>query len=89
MEEKYYWMSFQMGDMITEQAVTEHPFIVITKLRRNSSFKALLNWKEISKDDYVLFLDILYNINKYVGEDDRPAITITLEKDDTENNQKA
>jgi hypothetical protein len=65
-ETKYYWMSFQMGDLIMEDVVTEHPFIVITKHRKRPSVRALLNWKEISKEEYDLFKDILYNITKYV-----------------------
>jgi hypothetical protein len=69
-DKKYYWMSFEMGDMIIDSAVTEHPFIVITKLRRNPSYGALLNWRHISEEDYILFNDILFNITKYV--DDKP-----------------
>ena len=69
-DKKYYWMSFEMGDMIIDSAVTEHPFIVITKLRRNSSYGALLTWRHISEEDYILFNDILFNITKYV--DDKP-----------------
>jgi len=65
-EVKYYWMSFQMGDVIMEDVFTEHPFIVITKYRKKPSVGALLNWKEISKEEYDLFEDILFNITKYV-----------------------
>jgi len=67
-DKKYYWMSFQMGDMIIDSAVTEHPFIVITKFRRNPSYGALLNWRHISEEDYILFNDILFNITKYVDD---------------------
>jgi hypothetical protein len=69
-DKKYYWMSFQMDDMIMEDVVKEHPFIAITKHRKKSYNKALLNWKELSKDDYDLFVDILYNVEKYL--DDKP-----------------
>lgn len=70
-EKKYYWMSFEMGDLKVDTVDTEHPFIVITKLRRNPSYGALLNWRHISEDDYILFNDILYNINKYVGDNNK------------------
>ena len=91
-EQKYYWMLHEWRNVKGDTVQTDHPFIAITQLRKNSRVAALLNWKEISKDDYVLFLDILYNINKYVGENededeyDNPFITITLEKDDRESN---
>jgi len=85
-ETKYYWMSVKVSDMCLDLVDTEHPFIVVTKLRRNSSVRGLLNWKEFSKEDYILFQDILYNITKYVGEDDRPPITITTEKDGRKSN---
>jgi hypothetical protein len=61
---KYYWMSFMYGDTILEDVSIDHPFIVITKLRnKNHSYGSLLNWKQISVDDYDLFNDILYNID--------------------------
>lgn len=62
-------MSFQMEDVVIDDVVKEHPFIVITKLRRNHKYKALLNWKEITEEDYFLFNDILYNINEYTLTD--------------------
>ena len=68
--EKYYWMShvhtYKWGGVKVDTVQTEHPFIVITQLRRNKDIGALLNWKEISKEEYELFNDILYNINKYI-----------------------
>lgn len=67
-EKKYYWMSLEWGEMKVDMVDTEHPFIVITKLRRNPSYKGLLNWRHISEDDYNLFNDILYNITKYTED---------------------
>jgi hypothetical protein len=64
--EKYYWMSHEWGSIKVDTVQTEHPFIVITQLRENKDVGALLNWKEISKEEYKLFNDILYNINKYI-----------------------
>lgn len=65
-EQKYYWMSHEWGSLKVDTVQTEHPFIVITQLRKNSDVGALLNWKEISKEEYGLFNDILFNITKYV-----------------------
>jgi len=67
-DRKYYWMSLEWGEMKVDRVDTEHPFIAITKLRRNPSYKGLLNWRHISEDDYILFNDILYNITKYVDD---------------------
>jgi len=69
-DKKYYWMSLKWGEMTIDRVDTEHPFISITKLRRNPAYGALLNWRHISEEDYNLFNDILYNISKYV--DDKP-----------------
>ena len=79
-DKKYYWMSFKWGKMTIDSVDTEHPFIVITKLRQNSDYGALLNWRHISVDDYILFNDILYNINKYV--DDKPQDRYNGSQDD-------
>jgi len=64
--EKYYWMSHEWGSVKVDTVQTEHPFIVITQLRQNKDVGALLNWKVISEEEYELFNDILYNINKYL-----------------------
>jgi hypothetical protein len=64
-EQKYYWMLFEISDLKLEDVTHEHPFIVITKRRnKNPDYKALLNWKEITKEEYDLFQDILFNIDK-------------------------
>jgi hypothetical protein len=66
MEQKYYWMSHEWGTTKVDTVQTEHPFIVITQLRKNKAVGALLNWKEISEEEYDLFNDILYDIGKYI-----------------------
>jgi hypothetical protein len=65
MEKKYYWMSFEREKIKIEEVTDVHPFITITKMRNhNPLYGTLLNWKEISAEEYVLFNDILFNINK-------------------------
>jgi hypothetical protein len=63
-EQKYYWISFQRETLIVEDVTIQHPFIKITKMRnQNSKYGSLLNWKEITKEEYDLFNDILFNID--------------------------
>ena len=65
MTKTYYWMLFEIGDIKIEDVTHEHPFISITKRRnKNPEYKALLNWRKITKEEYDLFQDILFNITK-------------------------
>ena len=70
-ENKYYWISFQRLDkdnkelLIDDVIKNEHPFIYINKLRnKNILYGGLLNWKEISEKEWLLFNDILFNNDK-------------------------
>ena len=62
-KQKYYWMLFDFDPIVVEDVTKEHPFIIITKHRNNNpKIGNLLNWKEITKEEYVLFQDILFDI---------------------------
>lgn len=67
-EQKYYWISFEnkkLRPIKIEDVTDEHPFIKMNKMRnRDSNVGNLHSWKEISKEEYDLFNDILVNNNK-------------------------
>lgn len=64
----YYWLSWATGTItggdntFSNNVSTEHPFNLIKDFQKNAreiyapSKVTLLNWKEISKEEYDLFL---------------------------------
>ena len=62
-KEKYYWLSFNKlnkfkASIIYDMVSTEHPFIVIKKINKEEAGEysySLVNYKEITKEEYELF----------------------------------
>lgn len=67
-EQKYYWISLEyktLSPTKIEDVTNEHPFIKMNKMRnRDPKVGTLHTWKEISKEEFDLYEDILYNNNK-------------------------
>ncbi len=62
---KYYfiiYMSKRLGKQIFDSVVIdEHPFVWLKKNQPESSFqKVIINWKEISEDEFGLYNEIEY-----------------------------
>jgi hypothetical protein len=61
---KYYWIQYSLLEgIITDTCTTEHPFHFIHNKNQDSLTKLwskirLVNWKEISKEDFFIWLAI-------------------------------